>query len=90
MEFEIGDADYNVVGSLDNNVGSVEKDQSKKVLIPMDKEAVKESLVFTTEIKVTKAMKEGNNQENIHEDTIDPDEKDMEQCYEEAHHTKDE
>ena len=56
----------------------------------MDEEAVKESFVFTTEIKVTKAMKEGNNQENIHEDTIDPDEKDMEQCYEEAHHTKDE
>ena len=47
MEFEIGDADYNVLGSLENNVGSVEKDQSKEVLIPMDEEAAKESLVLT-------------------------------------------
>ena len=32
----------------------VEKDQSKEVLISMDEKAVKESLVFTIEIKVTK------------------------------------
>ena len=33
MEFEIGDADYNVVWSLDNNnEGTVEKDQDKEVL----------------------------------------------------------
>ena len=60
-EFEIRDADYKVVGSLDTNKGSVEKYQDMEVLIPMDEEAVKESLVFTTEIKVTKAKKEGNN-----------------------------
>ena len=89
MEFEIGDADYNVVGSLENNVGSVEKDQSKEVLISMDEEAVKKSIVFTIKIKVTKDMKEGNNQENVQEDTIDPDERDMEQSYEEARRTKD-
>ena len=62
MEFEM---DYNVVGmgSLDNNALSVEKDQdkAKEVLIPMDEEAVTENIVFTTEIKVTKAKKEGNN-----------------------------
>ena len=52
---EIVDVDYNVVGSLDNHEGSVEKYQDNEVLIPMDEEAVKESLVFTTEIKVTKA-----------------------------------
>ena len=46
----------------------------------MDEEAVKESLVFTTEIKVTKAKKEWNNQDNILEDSIEnPDEKYMEQ-----------
>ena len=74
MEFEIGDTDYNVVGSLDNNEGSVENDQDMEVLIPMDEEAVKESLAFTTE---------GNNQDNIQEDAIEtPVEKDMEQSYE--------
>ena len=69
MEFEIGDADYNVVGmgSLDSNALRVEKDQdkAKEVLIPMDEESVTENIVFTTEIKVTKAKKEGNNQDNI-------------------------
>ena len=51
------------MGSLDNNALSVEKDQdkAKKVLIPMDEEAVTENIVFTTEIKGTKAKKEGNN-----------------------------
>ena len=28
MEFEIGYVDYNVVGSMDNNVRSVEKDEA--------------------------------------------------------------
>ena len=46
MEFEIGEADDNVVGSLDNNEGSVEKDQDMEVfmLIPMDEEAVKDNI----------------------------------------------
>ena len=61
----IGDADYNGVGSLDNNEGGVEKYQDKEVLIPMDEEAVKESHVFTIEIKVTKAKKEGNTQDKF-------------------------
>ena len=39
---EIVDVDYNVVGSLDNHEGSVEKYQDNEVLIPMDEEAVKE------------------------------------------------
>ena len=65
MEFEIGDADYNVVGSLENNEGGVEKYQNKEVLIPMDEEAVKESLVFTTEIKVTKANNFAESYEKI-------------------------
>ena len=47
----------------------------------MDEEAVKKSIVFTIKIKVTKDMKEGNNQENVQEDTIDPDERDLEQIY---------
>ena len=61
----IGDADYNGVGSLDNNEEGVEKYQGKEVLIPMDEEAVKESHVFTIEIKVTKAKKEGNTQDKF-------------------------
>ena len=40
-DFEFGYADYNVVGSLENNEGGVEKYQNKEVLIPMDEEAVK-------------------------------------------------
>ena len=51
---EIGDVD--LVGSLDNHEGSVEKYQDNKMLIPMDEEAVKESLVFTTEIMVTRPI----------------------------------
>ena len=54
---DIGDVDYNnVVGSLDNHEGSVEKYQDNEVLIPMDEEAVKENIVFTSEITVTKAI----------------------------------
>ena len=53
---KIVDVDYNVVGSLDNHEGSVEKYQDNEVLIPMDEEAVKESLVFTTEIMVTRPI----------------------------------
>ena len=36
-----------------------------------DEEAAKKSLVFSTEIKVTKAKKEGNNQNNIKESDIE-------------------
>ena len=50
------------------------------MLIPLDEEAAKESLVFTTEIKVTKAKKEGNNQDNIKKSAIEnSDEEDMEE-----------